>query len=363
MRVAFRVDASLAIGSGHVMRCLTVADALAARGHTSVFLSREGEGDRLEAVLSRGHAVERLGAPPRPQSAYREGEAAPAHASWLGVHWEEDAAGSRGLVERSGADLLVLDHYALDARWEVAACPEGVRRMAIDDLADRPHDVDLLLDQNLGRAAADYDDLLPDRCRRLVGSTYALVAPRFVELRSAAIERRAVDPRMEHILISMGGVDQSDATGACLEVLEASQLPDSTELCVVMGAQAPHLERVHALVAGSRFAAEVVVDVRDMPERMARADLALGGAGGTAWERCTLGLPTILLVLAPNQAAGAQSLASAGAAVIADSPAMLRSCLATLSDPACLAQLGRAAAEAVDGLGLARTCDAMEDLV
>ena len=359
MIVAFRADASLAIGSGHVMRCLTLADELARRGHRCVFVSHELEGHRLESVRARRHELEVIAGVGEP---YTADEEAPSHAAWLACAWREDAAATRAAVEGLGVDLLVLDHYALDERWERAACSGVVRRMVLDDLADRPHDVDLLLDQNLGRTAADYDGLVSDRCRRLVGPTYALVAPRFVELRPAALERRAADPRIGNILISMGGVDQGDAAGACLEELEASELPDSTEVCVVMGAHAPHLERVHSLVAASRFAAEVVVDVRDMPERMARADLALGGAGGTAWERCALGLPTILLVLAPNQAAGAQSLASAGAAVIADSPAVLRSCLATLSDPAYLAHLGRAAAAAVDGLGLARACDLMEDL-
>ena len=361
MIVALRADASLAIGSGHVMRCLALADELARRGHRCVFVSRELEGHRIDAVRARGHGLEVL--PAADGAPYGPDEAAPPHAAWLAGPWRADAAATRAVLESVGADLLVLDHYGLDARWQEAAAPAGVGRMVLDDLADRPHAVGLLLDQNLGRAAADYDGLVPDRCRRLVGPAYAMVAPRFAELRPAALARRAADPRLGHVLISMGGVDPNDATGACLEQLEASDLPHATEVTVVMGAHAPHLERVRSLVAASRLAAEVVVDVRDMPERMARADLALGGAGGTAWERCVLGLPTILLVLASNQAAGARALVEAGAAVLAESPADVGAALATLSEPARLAEVGRAAAAAVDGCGLARACDAMEDLI
>ena len=365
MRVAFRVDASLAIGSGHVMRCLTVADALAARGHASLFLSREAEGDRLDAVRARGHSQEVL-AERGAGGAYGPGEGRPAHAAWLAVPWEEDARETRARVKAAGADLLVLDHYALDARWERAACPPGVRRMAIDDLADRPHEVDLLLDQNLGRAPADYEDLVPDGCRLCVGPAFAMVAPRFSELREGALERRAADLVVRRVLVSMGGVDADDATGACLAGLAASSLPDGVQVTVVMGARAPHLERVRALAAELRLGTEVVVDVRDMAERMAAADLALGGAGGTAWERCAVGLPTIAVVLAENQRAGARALGEAGAALVLDAvdrvPAELPGLVDALLEPERLARMARASAVVVDGAGLPRLLDAMEGL-
>lgn len=362
MRVAFRADASLAIGSGHVMRCLTVADALAARGHSSVFLSRESAGDRLETVRARGHEVALLSAPASPQGAYLEGEPRPAHASWLPARWEDDAAETRALAARAGLDLLVLDHYALDARWERAACPEGVRRMAIDDLADRPHEVDLLLDQNLGRSDADYAELVPAGCRLCVGPRFAMVAPRFAELRPASLARRAAEPTLRRVLISMGGVDAGNATGACLAGLEASSLPDEVEVTVVMGGRAPHLEEVRAQAARLRLRSEVVVDVSDMAERMAAADLALGGAGGTAWERCAVGLPTLVLVLAENQRPGARALVEAGAARLLGDPAELPRALLELIRPGVLSELSARAAGVLDGRGLERLCEAIEGL-
>lgn len=366
MRVAFRADASLAIGSGHVMRCLTVADALAARGHDCLFLCREAEGARLEAVRARGHGLEVLPAVPEGPGAYRAGEPAPAHAHWLPVPWEADALATRGVLERSGVDLLVLDHYALDARWERAACPEGVRRMAIDDLADRPHEVDLLLDQNLGRSDADYAGLVPEGCRLCVGPSFAMVAPRFAELRPASLARRAADPTLRRVLISMGGVDADNATGACLQALEASSLPDEVLVTVVMGGRAPHLEEVRAQAADLRLSAEVVVDVSDMAERMAAADLALGGAGGTAWERCVVGLPTIAVVLAENQRAGALALGDAGAALVLDGvegiPEELPGRVEALLEPEHLGRMAHAAAAVADGAGLPRLLHELEGL-
>ena len=371
MIACFRADASLAIGSGHVMRCLALADELRERGHRCVFVGHELEGQRFDVVRARGH--EQVVLPALEGAPYGADEGAPPHAAWLAGPWRQDAAATRAAAEAAGADLLVLDHYGLDARWQAAARPAGVGLMVLDDLADRPHGADLLLDQNLGRAAADYDGLVPESCRLLVGPTYAMVAPRFGELRAASLERRSAQAEraagIGSILISMGGVDAGDASGASLAALEAwappgtAGLPDATRVTIVMGAHAPHLARVRERAAASRLAAEVVVDVRDMAERMAAADLALGGAGGTAWERCALGLPTIVLVLAPNQAPGARALEQAGAAILADSPAEVGACLATLSDPARLAQVGRAAAAAVDGRGLARACDAMEQLM
>lgn len=362
MIVAFRADASLQIGSGHVMRCLTLADTLAARGHTCVFISRELDGARHETVAERGHRVEVLTGQGEP---YAEGESAPYHSRWLECPWTADARDTAAILERVEADLLVLDHYALDARWEGAACPGGVRRMAIDDLADRPHDVDLLLDQNLGRRESDYAGLVGGGCRMLVGPRFALVGPRFATLRAESLARRSASG-LERIMISMGGVDPHDATGAVLDCLARVPGAERIRVEVVMGAHAPHLDRVRERAAGMPGQAEVVVNVADMPERMARADLAIGGAGGTAWERCALGVPTIAVVLAENQRSGAAALGAAGAARVIDSvdqiAERLPRHLESLADDRRRSAMSAAAAAVVDGQGLDRICEAMEAL-
>jgi UDP-2,4-diacetamido-2,4,6-trideoxy-beta-L-altropyranose hydrolase len=360
MRVAFRADASLRLGAGHVMRCLTLADRLAARGHACRFLTREQPGHMAGAIRARGHAVDLLPG----DAARREPAAAgaPPHAGWHGA-WADDARACHRLLQPDPPDWLVVDHYGLDTRWDDALAGARDRLLAIDDLADRPHACDLLLDQNLGRRAADYDGLVPVGCRRLIGPHHALLRPQFAARRAESLQRRA-EARLERILVSMGGVDADDATGAVLAAIEAADLAPAVALTVVMGPQAPWLDAVRARATSMRHPAEVLVDVPDMAAQMARADLAIGAAGGTAWERCCLGLPALIVVLADNQRPGARALVAAGAARVIEGPAELGQALpqhlAAWSDPRALAEASRRAAAITDGLGADRVCDAME---
>ena len=343
------------------MRCLTVADAMRAKGHDCRFLTRAGDGDRIGAILERGHEVETLPTS-KEGSPHSSAGSEPPHAHWLAGRWQDDADATRAILDSGGEGILVLDHYALDARWMQRAVPGEVRRVVFDDLADREHDADLLVDQNLGRDAADYSGLVPESCRLRIGPRYALVDPRFAELRQGALERRAAGGPIRRILISMGGVDAGNASGACLAGLAASSLPDSVEVTVVMGGAALHLDAVRAQAAQMRLRVEVLVDVSDMPQRMASSDVALGGAGGTAWERCVVGLPSIVLVLARNQVAGAAALHSAGAALMIESAEDLVPLFDRQLDAATLGQIGRNAADVVDGHGISRICSELEAL-
>lgn len=358
MRFAFRADASIRIGSGHVMRCLTLADSLRARGHESRFLARPHEGHLAEHIRARGHAVLLL-----PVDGAEHDEAdpdGPPHADWLGGPWTEDATASLAALRDAPPDWLVVDHYALDARWEALVAPACGRMLVIDDLADRPHACDLLLDQNLGRRAADYAALLPAGCETLIGQQFALLRPEFRALRAASLARREA-PLLRNLLVSMGGIDKDDATSAVLDGIEAAGLPDGVTVTVISGRDSPWLDKVRRRAADMRLPTTVLVDVRNMAERMLQADLAIGGAGGTAWERCCLGLPSIVVVLADNQRPGAEALARAGAAWVIDEvaavPRELPGLLATAVAPAVLAQAARRAAGITDGRGAERVSE------
>ena len=315
MTVVFRADASLEIGTGHVMRCLTLAEVLKAKGAKCHFLCREQSGHLSDAIEARGFPVHRLpmgDAEPFGAAAHEAGELA--HAAWLGASWQQDAAASRPLLKQLSPDWLVVDHYALDARWEAAVLPgPKTRLLVIDDLADRPHRADLLLDQNLGRKAEDYVSLVPAHCRVLVGPQHALLRPEFAELRDVSLARRQ-HGSLQRLLITLGGVDKDNATGRVLKALKACELPDDLKITVVMGATAPWLDDVKARAAELPWPTEVVVNVSDMARRMAEADIAIGAAGSTSWERCCLGLPTLMLVLAENQREVALMLDALGAA-------------------------------------------------
>ncbi|MFH6564787.1 UDP-2,4-diacetamido-2,4,6-trideoxy-beta-L-altropyranose hydrolase [Pseudomonas kulmbachensis] len=314
IRAALRVDASLQMGTGHVMRCLTLADSLKQQGGECQFICREHPGNLIEHIRNKGFQVHVL---PLLAHAVEQTTINPsqlAHAAWLGATQEQDAAECAAILEQLTPDWLIVDHYALDARWETALMPRYRKLMVIDDLADRPHRCDLLLDQTFGRDAKDYAPWTPETCTLLCGSQYSLLRPEFANLRDFSLKRRET-PQLEHLLITMGGVDKDNATGQILKALRSAELPANCNISVVMGSTAPWLDDVRQQANQMPWPTTVKVGISDMAQLMAESDLAIGAAGATSWERCCLGLPTIMVVLAENQKLAAQILEDAQAAV------------------------------------------------
>ena len=298
LRVAFRTDASLQMGSGHVMRCLTLADALHAKGAECYFISRAHPGHLMGVILQRGYKANTLVAPvQQAQAAIKNGSTTvqdrqpnqshkPAHAAWLGGTWENDALETAAVLSRLQPDWLVVDHYALDQRWEDALATHYRQLLVVDDLADRPHRCNLLLDQNLGRQTQDYSGLVPKHCQVLTGPHYALLRPEFAALRPYSLKRRQAQPALHKLLITMGGVDQPNATRQVLQALKTCALPQACLITVVMGLTSPWLQDVRELAAQMPWPTEVVVNVDDRTQRIADSDLAIGAAGSASWERC-----------------------------------------------------------------------------
>lgn len=318
MRIVFRTDASVHIGTGHVMRCLTLADNLAARGAGCLFVCREHSGNLIEFIKSKGHAVHAL--PSKAQLAesiddkIRSGlsKLELAHGHWLGTTQAEDAQVCTPILAGFKPDWLIVDHYALDASWELALKPYYRKLMAIDDLADRPHVCDILLDQTFGRNAEDYRIRVSAKCHLLCGSEYALLRPEFAALRTSSLQRRA-RPALRELLITMGGVDKDNATEQVLQALRACPLPADCRITVVMGATAPWLDDVRIRAQDMPWPTRVLVGVSDMAQLMADSDLAIGAAGSTSWELCCLGVPNLLVCTAANQRTVIGALASVNA--------------------------------------------------
>ena len=366
MLIVFRVDASLQIGTGHVMRCLTLADALAARGANCQFISRAHPGNLIKFVRTKGYIVHTL--PETPESA----EAGPrkvvpcneaqllAHSHWLGVTQAQDAEACVEILADLKPDWLVVDHYALDARWEKAVKPHFRRLMVIDDLADRPHESDLLLDQTYSREAEDYRAWVPASCCLLCGSHYALLRPEFAALRLYSLQRRN-ESRLRQLLIAMGGVDKDNVTGRVLKMLRSCPLPADCRIIVVMGATAPWLDEVERLAQDMPWPTQVKVGVRNMAQLMADSDLAIGAAGSTSWELCCLGVPSLLACVARNQLAVISALVSTGAAVQVDLAALNQPdsavfCAQQAKLISNMAEYTAAAALVTDGRGAERVC-------
>lgn len=359
MRIVFRTDSSLQIGTGHVMRCLALAQALRERGAQCSFICREHPGNLIDLIRQRNFFVYAL----RCNQDWAVKENTTSHVDWLGADWQADAEESKVGAGETVIDWLIVDHYALDSRWERAMRAYCRYIMVIDDLADRNHDCDLLLDQNLGRKCEDYSNWLEGKSITLIGPQYALLRPEFSALRSQSLVRRQNNPQLRHLLVTMGGVDKDNATGQVLAALQSCTLSIELRITVVMGLHAPWLEQVQDQAMHMPFRTEVKVGVNNMAQLMADSDLAIGAAGGTAWERCSLGLPSIMIALAQNQLASAVALQNTGAAIVLKSYQQISGIMSTTQSEVfpneMLPKLSRAAAAVTDGYGCARAVNLM----
>lgn len=306
MNVAFRVDASSMIGTGHVVRCLTLADQMARRGARCRFIARHLLPDLADRIERSGHRVSLL--PDAPESG------GDGYQAWLGVDWAVDAEQTATLLTDSRPDWLVVDHYALDARWETALRPYSGRLMVVDDLADRPHDADVVLDQTLQATPDRYAGLVPASCRLLLGPRYALLRDEF-KITGSSRQSPDAPPRA---LVFFGGTDEPGLTLLALKAFERTR-GASWEADVVVGISNAHANVIEDWCA-TRPWARVHSGWANMAALMDAASLAIGAGGTTTWERCALGLPAILVAIAENQCPGSEAVADAGSALYVGTP-------------------------------------------
>lgn len=313
-RILIRADASLSIGSGHVMRCRTLARELQCRGAAITFLCRRQRGD-LIGLLEPEFPV--LALPELPLAAMQTPEGEPLqgrelYGAWLGCSQAQDAGDCLQALDQAGirsTSWLVVDHYGLDAAWQAQLLAglggnPAPRVLVIDDLADRHHQADLLLDQNFfGKATEErYAGLLPMQCRQLLGPHYALLSPEYAQLHPLVPPRR----ELRRVMVFFGGVDPANLTGCALEALMAPELAHLA-VDVVLGLQSPHHQAVAELVA-RRPHTTLHNPVPSLAGLIARADLAIGAGGSTTWERACLGLPALVVAVTGNQRPIAEAL-------------------------------------------------------
>lgn len=351
MRLAFRVDAGPLIGGGHAMRCLTLADALAERGAEATFVTSAMPETLAQRISRSGHRLVRIPALPEMR---REGD------DWHKLPLSAEAIAAD--VEATGAAIgkaewLIVDHYLLNARWHSAARTFADRILVIDDLANRAYDCDLLLDQTHGRAAADYRPFVSEQAKVLTGATYALLRPEFGRERPDALLRRREPGPVQRMLVSLGTTDPDGITAKIVDRLLAAA--PGCALDVVLAPGAGSLDRVRE-VANRESNVTLHVGTDRMAELMRDADLAIGAAGTTSWERCCLGLPAIVVVLAENQRTVAEGLAEEGAHIAIDRNGELGTVLTQLlSDTELRHRMSAAAFAVTDGLGASRAIRAI----
>ena len=334
-KVLFLADAGPVVGGGHVMRCLTLAAALCDLGAECRFM----------APPPVAQIVQRFGGD-------RIGQ----------INCEPDALVS--LAFKQPSDIVVVDHYGLGTEEE-ALLGLGRRLVVLDDLPGRVHPCDLLLDPSLGRTAKDYLGCVPEAARVLAGPKYALVRPEFARLRPKTLTRRKLGDGNGPILVALGLTDLFGLTAKVVEVLLDVNLRNP--ILAVVGAAAQSLPRLNAL-ASRNAQLSVHVETLDMAGLMSRADLAIGAGGSSTWERACLGLPSLTLILADNQADLARRLEREGASVALDarSPgfgsALAEAVLGLAGRDQALQALSLKARALCDGRGSGRAAAAVLDL-
>ena len=353
MNIVFRTDASITIGTGHVMRCLTLADAFKDGEARCHFICRDHQGNLAGLIKEKGYSCTLLPLPTGFSKSRNSQELA--HAEWLGASQEDDAESCKSIIRDLQPSWVIVDHYGINETWEGPIAELGPRIFVIDDLADRDHNCDVLLDQTLGRTVKDYESLVPPRAEVLCGAKYALLRPEFAEWRQFSLKSRK-NGELKRIFVNLGGVDKDNLTSSVLAGLEATQLASSVSVIVVLGAQCPNIQSVKETAASSRFSTEVIVAARNMAELMASADLAVGAAGATSWERCCLGLPTLMLVVANNQQSIAANLAGIGAVKLLSRTGLrceIEDFFKTIG-PSDIRKMSKNARSVADGLGSVR---------
>lgn len=313
------------------MRCLTLADELRSSGAECTFAHTAKTPTTVPALLRSGHRSVELPASGDPESLCKSIE--------------------------GGCDWLVVDHYGWSFVEEMRCRPWVRKIMVINDLADRPHDCDILLDQTFDRGLLAYDGLAPSGCAFLLGTQYALLRPEFAAARFTSLLRRASN-QLKRVLVSVGFTDSAEVTGIILDGILESGL--SLTVDVVLGPSASNLSAVRSIVEAHRDTMTLHVGSETMAELMSEADLCFGAAGTSSWERCCLGLPTVLTVVADNQREIAAHLVDVGAAMflgVADdisSAHIVKLLHEIVRNPEVLAVLAKRSAVICDGRGARR---------
>lgn len=328
-KAIFRCDASSTIGSGHVMRCLTLSEYMRERGWNCIFSVSQGTEEAVPMLSKSAFPV----------------------------------VGPDGPFPSDRADIMVIDSYALSAPDEKKYRSVANKIVVIDDLADRPHDCDVLLDQTYACTPDSYSRLVPPDCIILTGTDYALLRPQFLQERGNALQRRQkMNGKIDRLLVSMGGTDPHNILPVILRGVQDSGLV----IDVMIGSGALYLDELKSVINALRSGGTDIslhLDSNDVAGLMSRADLAIGAGGTTSWERCCLALPTILVVVADNQKTISKNLADAEAVYNLGwyaelSPRAVSSAIEHFKhNPDLLYNMSIRAAQICDGNGVERLCN------
>jgi len=295
MNIFIRVDASIEIGTGHVMRCLTLASQLKKEGKNVFFICRRADGDCSPLIKEKGFKIIHL--PSIRGSLWK----------YIEEHWRLDAEQSIDILKKYHVHQLIIDHYSIDKKWEQLVRAYTDEIMVIDDLANRPHDCDILLDQNFYlNMESRYEYLVPKHTSLLLGPRYALLRDEFIEAKSNI---KPFKKKIERLFIFFGGSDPTNETEKVLHAIIPLMKRYNIQVDVVVGNLNPkrlYIEQICKNIQGANYYCQI----NNISELMVNADLAIGAGGVATWERVYLELPTIVIAVAENQIEVASALAT-----------------------------------------------------
>lgn len=352
----FRVDASPVIGTGHVVRCLNLARQLTRKGAEAVFLSRGLPENFRRQVEQIGCAVMELTQyedllPQNPFS----------YETWLGCSQIEDAKECEALIGKQKEIIVIVDHYGVNEEWLGIAKRVFKKLVVLDDLAERRLDVDLVINQNLGWTARDYTHLVGQETKLLLGPEYALLAENYSTARKK-LKRSFKSEAPLRVLVSLGGADIKNVTGKVARVLEEIQRNHDFLVTIVVGSMNPNSNDLHEICQRSNGKIVLIQGANNLTDAYASHDIAVGAVGGSSWERCCLGLPTIFVPIAENQKSAAKMLKKVGAGFLLDCldnnfEHELTKALKQMSDKETRSAMSKQAMRICDGLGVTRVAD------
>jgi UDP-2,4-diacetamido-2,4,6-trideoxy-beta-L-altropyranose hydrolase len=361
MVIVFRVDASIEIGNGHVLRCLTLAESFRSKGNNCHFVCRKHKGNLISLIKQHGFEVTTLkNYEIINKKSNERKDSNNEYLEWLGCNWELDAEQTSIILGKLKPHLLIVDHYAIDKKWEMKVKKKCEKIIIIDDLANRKHHCDILIDQNFGRLQTDYDKKVSKNTKKLIGPDYAILRNEFIKKREFSIKRRE-KPEIKKILISMGGVDKENATCMVMESLKYSNLPLDCKITIIMGPKAPWVQKVKKQVQLLPWKTRIIINTNEMAKHIAESDFVIGAAGTSSWERCCLGVPSIVVILAENQACSANALKNSKAAIliglINEIEIKLPQAINKIMNKNLLIKMSKASAVITDGLGVEKILD------
>ena len=355
MRIVFRLDASVRIGNGHLARCLTLADEFKALGSEIIFICRPESDQDYEILFATDHKVKLL------QKKTNTEINKASYESWLSVDWEQDVNEVIQIIDGIDVDLLIVDHYGIDTHWHSKVRDYCKKIFIIDDLANRHLDCDFLLNSSFINNDKDYTKFISKKDYvSFLGPNYALIDPKFSNLRLQAKKKREHTSSIQEILIFMGSMDPDNYSSLAINTINQVDWKQNIKVNCVLDSNSPSLEKVTNDIDSLELEVSIHSNISDMETLIYNADLAIGSGGNSAWERCVLGLPSFLTSIAPNQKRNIKGITESGAACFWGSTEDLLTSLKSCNkDITHLLSMQEKAFSLCDGLGSKRITESI----